>query len=44
MGKISQMGKKGKKGVAANYLTRNQAVKKLQISLKDFRCAPRVTL
>ena len=39
MGKISQMGKKGKKGVAANYLTRNQAVKKLQISLKDFRCA-----
>jgi pescadillo protein len=37
MGKITQKGKKGKKGVAANYLTRNQAVKKLQISLKDFR-------
>jgi pescadillo protein len=44
MGKISQMGKKGKKGVAANYLTRNQAVKKLQISLKDFRCAPHASL
>lgn len=34
MGKIQ---KKGKKGVAAQYLTRNRAIKKLQITLKDFR-------
>ncbi|CAO3643171.1 unnamed protein product [Cunninghamella blakesleeana] len=34
MGKIQ---KKGVKGAAANFLTRQQALKKLQISLADFR-------
>lgn len=34
MGKII---KKGVKGAASNYITRNQAVKKLQVSLADFR-------
>uniref|UniRef100_A0A7S3G8J5 Pescadillo homolog n=1 Tax=Palpitomonas bilix TaxID=652834 RepID=A0A7S3G8J5_9EUKA len=29
--------KKGVKGAAANYITRTQAVRKLQLSLKDFR-------
>jgi hypothetical protein len=29
--------KSGMKGVAAQYITRNKAIKKLQISLKDFR-------
>ena len=29
--------KAGVKGVAAQYITRNKAIKKLQISLKDFR-------
>ena len=29
--------KKGKKGEAAQYVTRAQALKKLQISLADFR-------
>ena len=29
--------KKGVKGNAANYITRNKALKKLQLSLKDFR-------
>ena len=31
--------KSGMKGIAAQYITRNKAIKKLQISLKDFRCA-----
>lgn len=31
--------KKGTKGIVANYITRTKAVKKLQISLKDFRYA-----
>lgn len=34
MGKIK---KKGEAGVATRYITRNRAVKKLQVSLKDFR-------
>lgn len=29
--------KAGVKGIAAQYITRNKAIKKLQISLKDFR-------
>lgn len=29
--------KSGMKGIAAQYITRNKAIKKLQISLKDFR-------
>jgi len=29
--------KKGERGAAANYITRNRAIKKLQISLADFR-------
>ena len=29
--------KKGVKGNASNYITRNKALKKLQLSLKDFR-------
>jgi pescadillo len=29
--------KKGESGAAANYITRNRAVRKLQISLADFR-------
>lgn len=29
--------KSGVKGIAAQYITRNKAIKKLQISLKDFR-------
>eukprot|EP00953_Heterococcus_sp_UTEX-ZZ885_P022637 12511-Heterococcus_DN1.PRE.1 len=29
--------KKGEKGVCANYMTRSQVLKKLQLSLKDFR-------
>jgi len=31
------MKKKGERGAAANYITRNRAIKKLQISLADFR-------
>ena len=31
--------KSGMKGIAAQYITRNKAIKKLQISLKDFRSA-----
>ncbi|KAF9924695.1 mRNA-binding ribosome synthesis protein nop7 [Linnemannia zychae] len=34
MGKLQ---KKGKAGAAVNYITRNQALKKLQVSLADFR-------
>jgi hypothetical protein len=29
--------RKGKVGIAAQYVTRNKAIKKLQITLKDFR-------
>jgi hypothetical protein len=29
--------KSGVKGIAAQYITRNKAIKKLQVSLKDFR-------
>ncbi|KKA26565.1 hypothetical protein TD95_004259 [Thielaviopsis punctulata] len=32
-----RMKKKGKAGAAKNYITRNQALKKLQLSLADFR-------
>lgn len=32
-------GAQGKKGNAAQYLTRNQAIKKLQLRLAEFRCA-----
>jgi len=31
--------KSGVKGIAAQYITRNKAIKKLQVSLKDFRSA-----
>ena len=34
MGKLKQ---KGKAGAATNYINRNQALKKLQVSLADFR-------
>jgi hypothetical protein len=34
MGKLKQ---KGKAGAAVNYINRNKALKKLQISLADFR-------
>lgn len=34
MGKLKQ---KGKAGAAVNYINRSQALKKLQISLADFR-------
>jgi pescadillo protein len=34
MGRIQ---KKGVKGAAANFITRQQALKKLQISIADFR-------
>ncbi|KAH8551734.1 pescadillo-family BRCT domain protein [Umbelopsis sp. PMI_123] len=34
---MAKIQKKGKKGAAANFVTRNQALKKLQISLADFR-------
>lgn len=36
------MGKKQKRGKAGNavqYMTRNQAIKKLQLRLSEFRCA-----
>lgn len=35
--------KSGMKGIAAQYITRNKAIKKLQISLKDFRSAAQQT-
>lgn len=38
--KLSRMGKrqaKGAKGIAANYITRSQILKRLQITLRDFR-------
>ena len=28
----------GQKGIVANYLTRSQVLRRLQISLRDFRC------
>lgn len=34
---MAQIKKKGKAGAAKNYVTRNQAIRKLQISLPDFR-------
>jgi len=34
---MAPMKKKGERGAAANYITRNRAIKKLQISLADFR-------
>ncbi|PWN19530.1 hypothetical protein BCV69DRAFT_261739 [Microstroma glucosiphilum] len=34
---MARMKKKGESGAAKNYVTRNQALKKLQISLSDFR-------
>lgn len=39
--KLSRMGKemkKGQKGIVANYLTRSQVLRRLQINLRDFRC------
>ncbi|KAG9615668.1 hypothetical protein KCU84_g23296, partial [Aureobasidium melanogenum] len=34
---MAKIQKKGQKGAAKNYITRTQAVRKLQISLPDFR-------
>lgn len=34
---MAKIQKKGKKGAAATFITRQQALKKLQISLADFR-------
>ncbi|ORX40016.1 putative ribosomal large subunit biogenesis-related protein [Kockovaella imperatae] len=34
---MAKIQKRGEKGAAKNYITRNQALKKLQISLSDFR-------
>lgn len=34
---LSKEKKKGEAGIAAQYITRNKAIKKLQITLKDFR-------
>jgi len=33
--------KRGKAGNAVQYLTRNQAIKKLQLRLSEFRCGQR---
>ena len=38
--RLARMGreqKKGHRGIAATYITRSQAVRKLQVSLRDFR-------
>jgi hypothetical protein len=35
--KMARIKRKGESGAAKNYITRNQALKKLQISLSDFR-------
>lgn len=34
---MAKIKKKGESGAAKNYVTRNQALKKLQVSLSDFR-------
>ncbi|KAG0324975.1 mRNA-binding ribosome synthesis protein nop7 [Dissophora globulifera] len=34
---MAKLHKKGKSGAAVNYITRNQALKKLQVTLADFR-------
>lgn len=34
---MARIKRKGESGAAKNYVTRNQALKKLQISLSDFR-------
>ena len=34
---MAKMKQKGKSGAAENYITRNQAIKKLQVTLADFR-------
>lgn len=34
---MAKIKKRGESGAAKNYVTRNQAIKKLQISLADFR-------
>jgi hypothetical protein len=36
---MGQEKKKGDSGIAAGYITRSQALRKLHITLKDFRCA-----
>ena len=39
--RLSRMGKemkKGQKGIVANYMTRSQVLRRLQITLRDFRC------
>ncbi|EQC37840.1 hypothetical protein SDRG_04863 [Saprolegnia diclina VS20] len=37
LAKLGKEQRKGMKGTVANYITRSQAIKKLQITLKDFR-------
>jgi len=34
---MGKMKKKGESGAATNFISRNQALKKLQLSLADFR-------
>jgi len=34
---MGKMKKKGESGAATNYISRNQALKKLQLTLADFR-------
>jgi len=39
--RLSRMGKemkKGQKGIVANYMTRSQVLRRLQVTLRDFRC------